>query len=207
MIKLDDFKQTWSEKQSSFSDKGDYSQETLSKIIRSRMRKHMNESFRYFWASFILQLIVYALLSHVIVKYWHNKEIILVSITGLLLYIPFTFMLMHKFKHLSRFMSVQGNTNSLYDSILQQKALLTGFYRFKKVYEVFLIPMSSAIGVFVIFELNVPGGISENWTGATIVFLITLGSCLAAIISENNKSFRKPISHLQELLDEYNNGV
>lgn len=205
MRTLDDFKQTWNEKQNSASDKGDYSQETLGKIVRSRMRSHMNDSFRYFWASFVLQIIVYAMLSHVLVKYWGREEIILLSVTGILLYIPFTFVLVHKFKRMARLMSVHGNNQTLYDSILRQKTLLTGFYRFKKIYEIFLIPLSSAIGVLVIFELYIPGTISENLTAAVIVFLVTLASCFAAIISENNKSFKKPIGHLEELLDQYKN--
>lgn len=207
MISLESFKQNWNDNQNSTSTPGPYDQVTFGNIIRSRIKIHTNASFKYFWASFFMQLIVYALLSHLIVKYMNNNEILLFSSIGIILYVPFTIMLMHKFKRMARSISgkTNNNTKSLYHHILEQQELLTSFYRFKRIYEIFLIPLSSAIGVFLIFLLYVPGGISEHLTGASFVFLLTLASCQAAIVSENNKSFRKPIRHLQELLNEFNN--
>jgi hypothetical protein len=207
MKTLDDFKQTWRDKQHSFSEQGEYNTNHFEKIIRSRLKAHIKASFQYFWASFVLQLIVYALLTHVIVKYRLNKEVLLFSFAGILLYIPFTIMLMSKFKRMAQLKPDHVNYSSLYQSINQQKSLLTSFYQFKKAYESFLVPISSAIGVFVVFELYVPGGIKEHLTGAIILFLVTLGSCLTAIISENRKSFRQPISHLENLLEEFNSVV
>ena len=59
-------------------------------------------AMRYCWASFTLQIIVYALLSHVIVKYWSDTEVLGLSILGILLFLPFTIMLMNKFKSIAR---------------------------------------------------------------------------------------------------------
>lgn len=207
MITLDDFKQTWNEKQASFPEQGSYNPEHLEKIVRSRVKAHTNASFQYFWASFVLQLLVYALLTHVIIKYRLNTEVLLFGIAGILLYIPFTIVLLAKFKRMAQPIDQQRDNHSLYKSILRQRNLLSSFYRFKKIYEFFLIPLSSAIGVFVVFELYVPGGINEHWNGAVIVFVITLGSCLAAIISENRKSFRQPIHDLEVLLEEFDREV
>lgn len=204
MISLDDLKKAWNEGSNSLSVKDEYDEATLEQIIRTRLKKNTNASFQYFWASFGLQLLVYALLSHVIVKYWNVSEILLLSLTGMLLNIPFTIMLMQKFKSMARSMAgITRGKESLFQCILQQKAMLSSFYRFKRVYEIFLIPLSSAIGAYLVFSLYVPGGITEHWTGAVIVFLVTLISCLAAIISENKKSFKNPIQHLQQLLDEF----
>ncbi|MBA4058691.1 MAG: hypothetical protein C0490_28500 [Marivirga sp.] len=63
--------------------------------------------------------------------------------------------------------------------------------------------MSSAIGVILIFNLYVPGGVKGNLTGALTTFAITLLSCAIAIFSENKKSFEQPIHQLQEILDEF----
>jgi hypothetical protein len=205
MKTLDDLKKVWNENSNTLSVKNQYDEATLEKIIRTRLKKHTNASFQYFWASFGLQLLVYGLLSHVIIKYWNNSGIHLIGLVGMIMNIPFTIMLMIKFKSMAR--SIGGENRdreSLLQCILQQKALLTSFYRFKSVYEFFLIPLSSAIGVYLVFTLYVPGGITEHWTGAGIVFLITLLSCLSAIITENKKSFKNQIEHLQQLLDEFN---
>ena len=59
-------------------------------------------AMRYFWASFTLQIIVYALLSHVSVKYWSDTEVLGLSILGILLFLPFTIMLINKFKSIAR---------------------------------------------------------------------------------------------------------
>jgi hypothetical protein len=111
---------------------------------------------------------------------------------------------MRKFKKLVTQKPLQQHAEaSLHDYVFRQQALLRSFYIFKKWYEMFLIPLSCAIGVTLVFELYVPGGVHANGQGAVITFLITLASCIAAIYIENKKSFTLPIKHLQTILDEF----
>lgn len=208
MKTLDELKKQWERNPLTTGDRNVYDNVSLDRILKSRVKKHTTTSFQYFWASFVLQVLVYALLSHVIVKYHTNLTTVAFGICGILLYIPFTIVLMGKFKRMA---STKVNTEvtgsiSLHEYVRQYQSLLQGFYNFKKKYEIFLIPLSSAIGVILTFNLYVPGGVAENVIGAVITFGITLLSCAIAIFSENKKSFEQPIDQLQKILDEFKSG-
>jgi len=205
MSTLEELKQMWEQKENAGANPAIYTQAALGKIIRNRVQKHTKSALNYFWASFTLQVMVYALLSHVILKYGQNNTILYWAIAGILLFIPFTVVLMRKFKKLATEKPVQQPNIgvAVYDYVFGQQALLRSFYHFKKRYEFFLIPSSCAIGVFLVFALYVPGGVHEHWWGAFITFLLALASCIAAIYAENKKSFILPIKQLQTILDEF----
>ena len=205
MPTLEELKAIWEQKQDADPGTAVYTSESLGKIIRARVKKHTKNAFQYFWASFTLQVIVYSLLSHVMVKYGHDKTILYFAIAGVLLFLPFTIVLMQKFKKLATEKPAQEENGgaSLYDYVFRQQTLLHNFFNFKKWYELFLTPLSCAIGVTLVFELYVPGGIAEHWHGAVVAFVISLISCIAAIYSENKKGFIQPIQQLQSILDEF----
>src|SRR5690606_1081215 len=98
MLTIDQLKQNWAKAQAENSSTGSYDKDSFERIVRSRVRKHTNTAMQYFWASFMLQIIVYSLLSHVIIRYWQDSDILYSAIAGVLLFIPFTFILMKKFK-------------------------------------------------------------------------------------------------------------
>jgi hypothetical protein len=203
MKTLDELKEMWASDQNTSLQT--YNQNSLKKMFRSRVRKNINHSMQYFWASFTLQIVVYALLSHVIVKHWSDSDVLVNCIGGILLFLPFTIMLMSKFKSIAKTKLGGDSGISLYEYAFAHYKLLQGFYRFKRRYEFMLIPISSAIGVFLSFKLYVPGGVSSHFTGAVITFFITVLSCAIAIRSENKKSFQKPLHDLQTLLNEFKN--
>ena len=205
MITLEELKTKWGEKQSASPGHAAYDSASLEKIIRSRVSRHTKTSLHYFWASFTLQVLVYSLLSHVIVKYWQDTVTLYFSIGGVFLFLPFTIMLMRKFKALALIKPSRDENalTSLYDYVLRQQAQLSSFYNFKKWYELLLTPLCSAIGVILVFKLYVPGGVEEHWIGAITTFMITILSCVAAIRSENKKSFKAPIQQLQNILAEF----
>jgi hypothetical protein len=203
MKTLDELKRTWSSNQN--TSLKTYDQHSLEKMFKSRVKKNINHSMQYFWASFTLQIVVYALLSHVIVKHWSDSDVVVNCIAGGLLFLPFTIMLMSKFKSIAK-TKLTGNSGiSLYEYVLSHHTLLQSFYRFKTRYELILIPVSSAIGVFLMFKLYVPGGVSSHFIGAVIAFFITVLSCAIAIKSENKKSFQKPLHDLRGLLNDFKN--
>src|SRR5687768_14298072 len=174
MSTLDDLKKSWNEAQPTTPGKS-YDDRSLKNIVKSRTRKHMKQSMRYFWASFFLQILVYALFSHVIIRSGGDIELLLFSLAGIALSLPFTIVLMKKFKQMAIIKTDDKNSGaSLRNYVLQHYTLLKNFYSFKKKYELLLIPLSSAIGVFLIFKLFVPGSIEQNINGAIITFAITL---------------------------------
>ncbi len=201
MKTLDELKKQWSEDTTAEPQSLDLV--TLKNTIRTRVRKNVNMAMKYFWASFVLQLIVYSLLSHVIAKYWYNTQTVIFSVIGILIYIPFTIMLMKKFKGIAKTRLTGNSETSIHQYVLEQQTLLESFYRFKKLYELMLIPLSSIIGVFLIFELYIPGGVALHPTGAVIVLAVTLLSCWAAIRRENVNNFEQPLRSLGELLAEF----
>jgi hypothetical protein len=203
MKTLDQLKITWGAHQSNLQSVAGYEDGKLQKIISSRVRKHTNSSFQYFWASFTLQILVYGLLSNVLITHWGDPKIVLPCLLGVLMYMPFTFILLQRFKNMAATRPIDGEVSSLYEFTSKQKALLESFYAFKLRYEILLIPISSAIGVYLVFDLWAPGGVSRYWTAACIIFLVTLLSCTAAIIKENRNSFIRPLERLNALLDEF----
>jgi len=140
---------------------------------------------------------VYALLSHVVVKYWGDLAMI-VSVLGILLYIPFTIVFMSKYKSMA---IAPGSINTV---ISRRVELLESFSRFKRRYELVLIPLATLIGTFVTFEIWVPGSIWAYPKGAMITFFLSLASCIIAIREENKKSFDIPLSKLKMILDDLN---
>ncbi|MEO7990031.1 MAG: hypothetical protein ABI663_10845 [Chryseolinea sp.] len=200
METLDELKKQWS---NALIEPGMYTEVSLKKIIKSRVNNHLKTSMQYFWASFALQILVYALLSHVIIKYLNDLTIVGPGVFGILLFIPFTITLMKKFKRMATSHLHEANATSINDYISKQRELLESFFTFKKRYETILIPLSAAVGVLLTFNLYVPGGASAHVIGVLLTYVLTLISCYLAIRSENKKSFVQPLKQLDSILNEY----
>jgi len=204
MSTIEELKRVWDTNQETAQAYKRYDHETLGSIIKSRTKKNMKKSMQYFWGALFLQILVYALLSHVVIKYGGDTKTLSSGIAGIILYLPFTILLMKKFKQMAIVKPVHANSGRpLYQYVLQQRALLQSFYSFKKGYELLLVPLSTGIGVFLTFKLFVPGGVEENPMGAIITFLISLISMIASVRLENRKSFEQPIHEFSQLLNEF----
>jgi glucose-6-phosphate-specific signal transduction histidine kinase len=204
MATMEEFKSLWEENKDDCGRNPVLDHDALQKIVKTRAKKNLNVVMKYFWASFTLQLIVYALLCHVMVKYGSDKQTLLIGLAGIILFIPFTFMLMRKFKAMAQTRVEEGHSGeSIHRYVTRQHTLLESFYRFKKKYELMLVPLSTAIGTFLTFELYVPGGVLAYQMGAFIIFCAAVISCVVAIISENKRSFEKPLNDLQKIIDDY----
>lgn len=205
MSTLDQLKKHWEPSYQTIPSPGEamLDEVSLRRIVTSRVRTHTKASFSYFWASFALQLLVYAMCSHLVIKHWPDTSIRLMSLLGMLLYLPFTVVLMDRFKRVAKGKLTGKETVSIYDYLTEQHWLLNSFFTFKKRYELLLIPVSAAIGVFMVFTLYVPGGLQAFPIGALITYAVTLLSCYWAIRTENRKSFVLPLQQLETLLQEY----
>ena len=152
-MSLDELKKDWQE--NSGEVKSDFDNESLQKIFKARVAKQMREPFRYFWASFVMQVILYAFMSHLIIKNLGNASVQIYSVVCILLYIPFTWVLLSKFRRMAAQRLNPGD--SIMDSLALKSAQLQGFFTFKKRYETVQIPLSCALGVILPFELFMPG--------------------------------------------------
>jgi hypothetical protein len=179
-------------------------QSELSRVVRTRVKKHLNTSMQYFWGALVLQILVYALLTHVGIKYYYDPYTVAPALLGIALYVPFTWILLSRFKKMALSSTRRsGEGMPVREYIHNQKELLQGFLAFKKRYEWILIPISTAIGVLLVFKLYVPGGVAAFPQGAAITFALTLISCYMAIRRENARNFSAPLSRLSELENEY----
>lgn len=203
MNTIEDMKNVWNENQGMVSLSGIYDRASLIKVFKSRVRKETVKSIKYFWTTLALQLTVYTLLGHVIVKYWSNPDILLLTICGVLLFLPFTWVLVGKLRSIVKSTLNATNGASLRKYVLTHDSLMRQFYQFKKRYELFLLPQSCFIGVFITFKLYIPGGVSSNLTAAAMAFAITLLTCVITAVAENKKSFDDPLQNLQEILSEF----
>ena len=204
MSTFEELKNVWKAAEESKLIHEPYDRKTFQNIIKSRMKNNMKKSMNYFWGSFFLQILVYSLLSHVIIKYGRDVETLMFGIGGILLFIPFTIMLLKKFKRMAIAKPEDRNSGkSLYEYVLQQHTLLKSFFIFKKRYEMVLVPLSTAIGVFLTFKLFVPGGVAENPIGTIITFLIALTTMVVSTRLENKRSFEQPLWDLKQLLNDF----
>lgn len=205
MPTLDDLKKKWKAEQPVFETAEAYDAASFIHLIQVRMKKQNNRIFRYFWATFTLHLMVYALLSHVIIRYWGDTYTLVLGLIGFLVTVPFTAVMLKRYKQMAVARPGQTSGASVYTYVNQQRRRLAGFYTFKKRYEIILIPLLSAIGVTLVFNLYFPGGVQAFLTGAIVTYILTLLSCFWAIRNENKKYFIRPLQELQAILDDYKN--
>jgi uncharacterized membrane protein YhaH (DUF805 family) len=203
MATLDELKMKWGESERVLSAPERMAPDSFEKMIRTRVKKHTNMAVQYFWAAFVLQILVYALLGHVVVKYWFDTQAVLTALVGVVMYVPFTVVLMRRFKAIARTSMDKNDADSLQKSIQQRYDYLQRFYRFKQRYEWMLIPVSSMIGVFLVFRIWVPGGVQAHWMAAAITLAVTLVSCGVAIFAENKRNFERPLGELRAVLGEF----
>ena len=204
-MSLESLKNTWKENQPAGSGMSNLDDKTMKAIIRSRTKKQVIAPMQYFWGAFVLQIILYAILTHIIIRFWSSMNIVLPALFAFLLYLPFTFMLMSRFKKLAAIQPIlQADPNiSLKDFVSRQYETINDFFSFKKSYELFLIPMSTAFGTYLFFEIYLPGGVVKYWNGAVLTFVITLLTTILSILYENRKKFRKPLEDLRLILEDF----
>jgi hypothetical protein len=200
MDALDEMKGKWAKQNDAAQP---YDPNKLLRVIRQRVRIHTRESMKYFWASFTLQLIVYGLYANVIARFFHDPVVVTFALVGVLIFFPFTFMLLRKFKRLAVLKPNGNGSTSVHQYLSMNRKLLQDFFRFKLHYEWVLIPLSALVGTLLVFKIYVPGGPIANPNGVWITMVITLVSCYLAIRKENRVSFRKPLGELDKLLSEF----
>jgi hypothetical protein len=202
MKTIEELKNTWEQHKDDNSFSTFYDQKMLKKIFKSRVSKHTNESFKFFWAAFTLQIIVYSLLVHFGVMNLVNAQIPWVSIGGIILFLPYTYMLMKRFKNLAKTELELNSAVSMREFVNKQQFILQSFYKFKSRYDFFIVPASCALAVLFIYNY-VPEGILKHSLSAISLFIILLIGGFFVIRAENKKYFKLPIQNLKKISDEF----
>lgn len=175
-------------------------------IIEAQVKKQRGISFQYFWASLAYQIIVYGFLTYTLLIYGKDTLVLLPGVVCFLLFIPFSLMLLLKFKQMA--IGREGGKvvmdNAIKDYIEKQYTLLNSYYKFKTRYEIFLVPITSAVFVWIFFQLYIPGGVMAYPIISGALFLFILIACTAAIVAENKRNFKKPLGKLSQILNDLN---
>ncbi|MEO6981123.1 MAG: hypothetical protein ABI113_22200, partial [Mucilaginibacter sp.] len=138
--------------------------------------------------------------SHLIVKYWGDGRIMLLSAAGVLLYIPLTIILMRKFK--AMFNLPPQQVTDMQSNVKNQFALLNQFFSFKKRFDLLSLPLTSVILTGIIFMLYVPGGVETHLAGAVTACVGMLLVYSIAAWFENKKHFVHPLNRLRFILED-----
>lgn len=202
-MNLEEMRRKWQEEKAGVSPPPVYDAESFATVVKTRSKNSKNIAMRYFWGSFTFHLIVYAFLAHVMIRFGDDTAILMAGGIGFAIMIPFTAVMMKRFKKLALMRLRGSHTTSIQTYVEKQYGTLAGFFSLKKRYEWFLIPLQCIIGVFITFRILLPGGVAAHPIGAFIIFAISLWSCVAAIRMENRRSFETPLQDLQRILDDY----
>jgi hypothetical protein len=154
----------------------------------------------YFWASFIYQLVIYALMTHLVIRFWGEWQTMAVGVGGILLYIPFTWLQLRKFKAMARAPMGTVPLLDMQAHVRNQYELLSRFFRFKQIFDWVSLPVTAFLFVVFIFKLYVTGALEQHPVGALLTYLLALGMLVAGIRRENQKSFAIPLGQLQSVL-------
>ena len=177
--------------------------ENLEKIIKSRIKREKKIVAEYFWGSLAYQILIYSFLCHFIVRFWYNWQLLLLCLAGIVLYIPFTIMLMKKYKAMLN--PPVGIAKDIQANVINQFSLLSQFFCFKKRFDMIAIPVSCFIITAFLMELYFNGGIKEHVTGSIVLFLAWVILFGTATWFENKKRFKQPLNQFEAILKDINN--
>jgi hypothetical protein len=147
---------------------------------------------------------VYSFATHLIIKFWGDFPIMLMSLAAIVLYIPSTVVMMRKFRAISVSGIDNPNTSGqqVHTFVKNQYILLSEFFRFKKRFDWVGIPLSCFILVIAGFKIYIPGGVEEHIIGGLCSFVVLLIIFVTAILFENRKRFIRPLRQLEAVLED-----
>lgn len=204
METLEEMKKLWNE--SKFADScATLTPEYADQLVAGRIKKIKSGFREYFWASFVYQNLVYASLAFLIVRYFNNTNIVILSIAGIVLYLPFTIIFMKKFK--SAFLQNSGgeafSNDDIYLNIRNSYKRMSEFLKFKNRFDWVMIPLNCILIVVINFILFVPGGIKAYPLAAVVLLIVWLVIFIIAIHYENRKKFREPLRQMETILEDF----
>ena len=203
-----EFKKKWRDT-SSQVDMPRWNETELKSIIQSQMKKQNLLVMRYFWGTFILHVLIYAMLGHVMVKYGFfglDAVLLAFSLLGIATTVPFTVALLAKFKRLANMQLADASLASLKNHLASRYKLLKSYYSIKKWYDYLVMPLHAILSLIIIlriFSQDYQSILSFPMLG---ILAVALGSCWWVIWGENKTYFLQPMSELAKRLKELEPG-
>jgi hypothetical protein len=207
MKKFEDIKQMWECEHNKVENWQTYDENAIESVIKSRIKLHKNTVMKYFWTTFILQLTVYAIFSHLFVKSLFSDTILWSCLIVIILFIPFTSVLLKKYKAIAVTKLNNNSGTSIKHFLQEHKYHLESFYKFKKRYEFVLVPVCSGITAIIYFQKFVNQASSYKWIIASIIFISSSIIWYVLIRWQNKKSFEQPLNEIDETINEFTKDV
>jgi hypothetical protein len=203
METFDELKEIWSKNRNADPCKS-LTSDYVDHLISDRIRKVKSTFREYFWVSFFYQNLVYACLVFLIAKFYSTPGIVMLSVAGIMLYIPLTIVFMKKFK--SAFLinkeGVEFSDDDIYLNMKNSHARMSEYFRFKKKFDWVIVPLNCVLIVVINFILFVPGGLKGNLAAGIILLIVWHIIFVIAIRIENKKKFVEPLRQMEEVLEE-----
>jgi hypothetical protein len=180
------------------------SEAMLTKLIRSGVKKEQKMVWEYCVASGFWQWLVYASLTHFIVRFWGDWQFVIACPAVIILYIPFTVMFIKKFKHMRilKFEKSYLQSQDIHYSLKTQYEMLKDFFVFKKRFDWVNIPFCCFLIAMILYKYGLIPSIQENIIAWLIVFVIYIILFVTATYVENKKRFKIPLEKMKSVISE-----
>jgi len=204
MKSLEEMQKCWKEQKDIHGNALVLSDTMLTKLIRSGIKKEQKMVWEYCIASGFWQWLVYASLTHFIIRFWGDWQFMISCFAVILLYIPFTMMFIRKFRNMRMITFNKSSLQSqdIYATLKIQYKMLNDFFVFKKRFDWLNVPLCCFIIVMILYKYGMIPSFKENIGASAIIFLIYALLFIIAIYIENRKRFKVPLEKMEMVIKE-----
>lgn len=204
MKSFEEIQKCWKEGRNTVPATMELSNTVLEKLIRSGVKKEQKMVWEYCVASGFWQWLIYAALTHFIVRFWGDWKFVSACAALIVLYIPFTAMFIKKFRHMRilKFNKSALLSQDIHASLTTQHKMLKDFFVFKKRFDWLNVPVCCLLIVLILHKYNVIPSFSESIAAWIVVFFLYVVLFIVAIYFENKKRFRVPLEKMEEVIRE-----
>ena len=204
MKSFEEMQKCWRHERESTFNAAPLSEAMLTKLIRSGVKKEQKMIWEYCVASGFWQWLVYAALTHFIVRFWGDWQFMIACVAVIILYIPFTAMFIKKFRNMSilKFDKSYLQSHDIHALLKKQYKVLNEFFIFKKRFDWLNIPFCCFLIAMILYKYGLIPSIQESVITWLIVFVIYLILFVTAVYFENKKRFKTPLEKMKSVIEE-----
>lgn len=199
MDTLDDLKQIWLQDSRQTNTNNAVNKETMKRIIKPQIKKEQNYIKEYLMAFAVWQILVYAALSHFMVRYWADQQFAFCCAIGILSFIPYS-IIFHRHVNSVKLRAVSNPDAPLTDlqtDLANQIKQVSSYFSFKKKFDFIGIPVISFVMAAIIMKVS---PVPLTSTAGTIIFGITLIIMAWTTYVQNKNNFELPLAKLRLIL-------
>ncbi|MDO3643147.1 hypothetical protein [Mucilaginibacter sp. L3T2-6] len=199
MDTLDNLKQLWLQDSLETNTNETLNKETMEKIIKPQIKKEQNYIKEYLLAFAVWQILVYAALSHFMVRYWADRQFVLCCAIGILSFIPYS-IIFHRHANCVKLRALKNPDAplaGLQTDLSSQIKQVSSYFTFKKRFDYIGIPVISFVMMAIIMKVS---PVPHTITAGAITFGITLAIMARTTYVQNKNNFELPLAKLRLIL-------